>query len=106
MMPVHDWTKVDAGIFHSFHLKWISEIDKSLNGGILPKGYYSLAEQHTGDKIPDLLTLHVDPPRSGWTPMTTGATAVLEAPPKVFRKISIGGAGKGLPRTLAIRHVS
>jgi hypothetical protein len=26
-MPIHDWTKVDAGIFHAFHLHWIAAID-------------------------------------------------------------------------------
>jgi hypothetical protein len=25
-MPIHDWTRVDAGIFHDFHLAWIAEI--------------------------------------------------------------------------------
>ena len=24
-MPVHDWTRVDAGIFHAFHHDWITE---------------------------------------------------------------------------------
>ena len=25
-MPIHDWTRVDAGIFHAFHHGWIEEI--------------------------------------------------------------------------------
>jgi hypothetical protein len=25
-MPVHDWTRVEAGIFHAFHVAWIPEI--------------------------------------------------------------------------------
>jgi hypothetical protein len=44
-MPVHDWTRVDAGTFHAFHTLWISELMKALNTGVLPKGYYALAEQ-------------------------------------------------------------
>ena len=24
-MPVHDWTRVDAGIFHHFHVVWIGD---------------------------------------------------------------------------------
>jgi hypothetical protein len=44
-MPVHDWTRVDDGTFHAFHTLWISEIMKALNAGLLPKGYYALAEQ-------------------------------------------------------------
>jgi hypothetical protein len=51
-MPVHDWTRVDAGIFHDFHLGWIGELRGALNGGLLPEGYYALGtapplvEQH------------------------------------------------------------
>ena len=29
-MPVHDWTRVDAGTFHAFHTLWIGEIMKAL----------------------------------------------------------------------------
>ncbi len=45
-MPTHDWTKVEAGIFHDFHHAWIEEIKRALNGGLLPVVYYALAEQH------------------------------------------------------------
>ncbi len=33
-MPVHDWTRVDDGIFHAFHLAWLSELQKALNAGV------------------------------------------------------------------------
>ena len=46
-MPIHDWTRVDAGIFHDFHLGWIAEIRHVLNGGLLPPNYYALAERST-----------------------------------------------------------
>ncbi|QDT15918.1 hypothetical protein [Alienimonas californiensis] len=45
---IHDWTRVDAGIWHSFHLQWIAEINKELNGGVLPAPYYALAEPQGG----------------------------------------------------------
>ncbi len=32
-MPMHDWTRVDAGIYHDFHHEWISEIKRALNRG-------------------------------------------------------------------------
>ena len=105
-MPMHDWTRVDAGIFHAFHLHWIAELDKAFNRGILPTGYYSLAEQHAGSKIPDLLTLHVLPPSMPGTPFSPGGTAVLDAPPKVSHKQTIGPAARLRRRTLTIRHVS
>ena len=30
-MPVHDWTRVDAGLFHHFHQDWTIELCRSLN---------------------------------------------------------------------------
>ncbi|MBI1831208.1 MAG: DUF4058 family protein [Planctomycetes bacterium] len=56
-MPIHDWTRVDAGIFHAFHHDWISEIAHALNRGVLPEEYYALPEQITGKFGPDVLTL-------------------------------------------------
>jgi hypothetical protein len=35
---LHDWTRVDAGIYHDFHVAWVPEIKKVLNGGLLPEG--------------------------------------------------------------------
>ena len=46
-MPIHDWTRVDAGIFHHFHVTWIPEIARALNAGLLPDGYYA-----TPNKLP------------------------------------------------------
>jgi hypothetical protein len=108
MMPLHDWTLVDAGIFHSFHTVWIGAVNNALNEGILPQGYYALAEQHAGRTIADVLTLHATPavtsPLS--SPPATGGTAVAEAPPRVRRKLTIESAALGRRRTLAIRRVS
>src|SRR3954447_8617745 len=41
-MPIHDWTRVDAGIFHAFHHGWIEELSRRLNRGLLPEDYYAL----------------------------------------------------------------
>src|SRR5258708_39900981 len=57
LMPVHDWTRVDAGTFHGFHTAWLTHLSETLNGGRLPKGYYALPEQHGGRLIADVLTL-------------------------------------------------
>src|SRR3954465_10706542 len=56
-MPIHDWTRVDAGIFHDFHHAWIEEVKRTLNRGVLPRDYYALAEQFAGGFGPDVLTL-------------------------------------------------
>jgi hypothetical protein len=108
-MPVHDWTLVEAGIFHDFHTAWVPEIRTVLNDGLLPPGYYALAEQHAGRPITDILTLHVSPP-----PLTpplplppdTGGIAVADAPPQVRRRQTIEPAALARRRSIAIRHVS
>src|SRR5437868_9768267 len=72
-MPVHDWSKVEAGTFHSFHNAWITHLMGKFNGGLLPEGYYALSEQYSAGPIPDVLTLHLPemspgpdlPPRAG-----------------------------------------
>lgn len=46
-MPIHDWTRVDVGIFHAFHHNWITEISRALNSGLLPSAFYALPEQLT-----------------------------------------------------------
>jgi len=56
-MPIHDWTKVKAGIFHAFHHEWISQIAHALNDGLLPPEYYAMPEQAVSEFIADVLTL-------------------------------------------------
>ena len=56
-MPIHDWSKVPANVFHSFHTSWITFISGALNRGLLPQGFISRAEQHMGEGIADVLTL-------------------------------------------------
>lgn len=46
-MAIHDWTRVDAGIFHDFQHTWIAEIARALNRGLLPRQYYALLERPT-----------------------------------------------------------
>jgi hypothetical protein len=111
-MPVHDWTRVDAGVFHDFHVGWIPALRTILNDGLLPQGYYAMAEQHAGKTIADVLTLHASVGPSG--PLTlplppapdTGGVAVAEAPPRTRRRHTVEAATLSRRRSLAIRHVS
>jgi hypothetical protein len=113
-MPLHDWTRLDAGIFHSFHLSWIGEIVKVLNNGLLPDGYYSLGEQVAGGGNPDVLALHepeTDPSSNGvFAPPSDdgeGGTALLTAAPKT--RIAIRAARENYTRKqrrIVIRHIS
>jgi hypothetical protein len=107
-MPVHDWIRVEAGIFHDFHLVWTGALRSAFNEGLLPKGYYALAEQHAGRAIADVLTLHSGP-RSvepDWSPPDSGGIAVAEAPPRVWRTQTVSPSLVNRRRSLAIRHVS
>jgi hypothetical protein len=54
-MPIHDWTRVDAGVFHDFHQAWVQEIKRALNR-LLPRDYYALSEQRGAGFEPDGLT--------------------------------------------------
>jgi len=107
-MPVHDWTRVEDGIYHDFHVSWIPEIKKVLNEGLLPQGYYALAEQHAGQSIADVLTLHASPtPQEPLSlPPDSGGTAVSEKPPRVRRRQTFEASMVARRRTLAIRHIS
>ncbi len=105
-MPIHDWTRVEPGIFHAFHVSWITELQGALNGGLLPPGYYALAEQHAGRIIPDLLTLEMTSPQPRQPDFPSGGTLVADAPPKAQRRHTIDASSISRQRSLAIRHVS
>ncbi len=45
-MPIHDWTRVDAGLFHHFHQQWATYVCNALNSGKLPPDYFALVEQN------------------------------------------------------------
>ncbi len=83
-MPVHDWTRVNAGIFHHFHNRWIGQIADALNDGLLPSNYYALGEQIAGDAGPDVLALQFDSPAIGPDPEEAAGGVTTEvAPPRV-----------------------
>jgi hypothetical protein len=52
-MPLHDWARLDAGIFHHFHLHWIGATADVLNHRLLPGEYYALAEEQRAGFEPD-----------------------------------------------------
>ena len=106
-MPIHDWTRVDAGIFHHFHHTWITEIQRALNRGLLPPEYYAMAEQLAGGLGPDVLTLE----RPGYTapPGTepTRGIAVTMTPPRVeFHLRTEANQYAAKAKAVVIRHKS
>jgi hypothetical protein len=107
-MPIQDWTRVDAGIFHHFHLGWIFQLSNALNSGLLPSGYYALGEQIAGGLGPDVITLQVpESSGNGSEDHDQGALAVATAPPKVRLTVRPEiDEYTAKRRTLVIRHVS
>src|SRR5438045_1897540 len=108
-MPVHDWKRVEAGIFHAFHHEWISEIGRALNRGLLPPDYYALPEQQAAGFGPDILTLHglgsAETPAQ--EPVSNGPTGLLLAPPRVRYTADSGGEFyRRKKSTIVVRHVS
>jgi len=58
-MPMHDWSHIKSGTYHNFHLLWLAAISNRLNAGVLPDGWFAMAEQRIGGPEADVLTLSV-----------------------------------------------
>src|SRR5438876_4856944 len=102
-MPMYDWTRVEAGIYHAFHHEWVSEIGRALNRGLLPADYYALPEQQAAGFGPDVLTLQ-DRHRPNQDSRGTGtatrarpkATMTVETPAEFYRRKK---------STIVVRHM-
>lgn len=112
-MPIHDWGRVKAGIFHDFHHALVEQIKRDLNAGILPGGYYAMAEQIAGGLGPDVLALHrppngLDPPVGGKAPSSSnGGRGTLLARPKARIVAETDEEAYRRKQSLvAIRHVT
>src|SRR5205823_4154191 len=107
-MPMHDWTRVEAGIFHAFHHGWIYEIARVLNRGGLPKDYYALPEQVAAGYGPDVLTLQDQRPEQEETNGggVATATALQTRPQTRFMAETNVQFYPRLKSAIAIRHVS
>lgn len=106
-MPVHDWTRVDAGIFHHFHLEWTSALARTLNAGLLPPDHYALAEQITSAWQPDVLTLRG--PTRGQPPETArpvGVALATAPPPVQYRAKAEVDLYAAKAKAIVIRHTS
>jgi hypothetical protein len=110
-MPIHDWTRVEAGIFHDFHHGWIEEIKRALNAGLLPDDYYALAEQHASRFEPDVLTLQERLGGEGGgdaeRESDSAGGGLLMAPPKIQVTAETDLAYyRRKQKTVTVRHVS
>lgn len=51
---MHDWSRVEAGVYHNFRFLWVAAIIDRLNAGLLPQGMIAMAEQVMGGPEPDV----------------------------------------------------
>lgn len=120
-MPVHDWTRVRAGIFHDFHHEWIATVKHALNRRLKGSSYYALAEQVVGAWGPDVLTLQRPLAEPGDAPSNPGseqsperdvsrnggAVALATSPPTVRYRITDERKWYvAKKKSVVIRHVS
>lgn len=83
-MPIHDWTRVPAGLFHHFHQDWSIEIARTLNRGRLPKGLSALVEQRSGAWEPDVLA--IESRGKGKVGLSSGLATVERPSTKIVRR--------------------
>ncbi len=69
-MPIHDWSRGSAGLFHDFHLCWVARIWDVVNNGVLPPDHYAMIEQTGGDLDPFAATIDNAMPRMRFTAQT------------------------------------
>ena len=85
-MPIHDWTRVPAGLFHDFHQSWSIRVKDALNAGLLPKGLIALVEQRAGPRESDVLAIESKsrPPPSA--PATAGIATLGPPMTRIVRR--------------------
>lgn len=107
-MPMHDWTHVEAGIFHAFHHDWITELARTLNGGLLPDDYYALPEQQAAGFGPDVLALQSPSTGENASSTSSGSTATIvqTRPQSQFHAETDAEFYRRKKSSIAVRHIS
>jgi hypothetical protein len=102
-MPIHDWTRVDAGLFHDFHQGWTIALRNALNSGVLPADYFALVDQNISGPIPDVLTLQLSQGKSAPSEGEIGL-AVMEPPRTRLMRRSEAALYADKANRITIRH--
>lgn len=101
-MPIHDWSRVPAGLFHHFHQDWCIEIARTLNRGNLPKGLSALVEQRAGPVEGDVLTVESRGRKS--QPVAEGGLLTLDAPATTIIRKTTKGIYADRSNRIVIKH--
>jgi hypothetical protein len=102
-MPIHDWIRVPAGLFHHFHQSWSIRIVDALNAGRLPSGTIALVEQRAGPCEPDVLAIEA----GAWRPREgpdAGGVATMEPPVAQMVHRSDKEIYAGRANRIVVRH--
>ena len=102
-MPIHDWSRVPAGLFHDFHQSWSIRIKDALNAGLLPKGVAALVEQRAGRLEGDVLSIEG---QAAWRMGDAGAGGVATDSPPATRIVrrSTRQIYAGRANRIVVRH--
>jgi hypothetical protein len=104
-MPIHDWTRVDSGVFHDFHQTWTLTLRNALNEGILPTGYFAMVEQRVGGPIADVLALEMALPACAAEEEPGGGLAVAMSPPQAqMTRRADAEVYSGRANRITVRH--
>ena len=87
-MPMHDWTRVQAGTYHNFHYRWLAAIMDRLNAGLLPAGFFAMVEQIIGKPETDVVALESGSPSKLRAELDAGV-ALAPGKPKTRFVLSI-----------------
>lgn len=101
-MPLHDWTRVPAGLFHDFHQSWSIRIKDALNAGRLPKGVAALVEQKSGPLESDVLAIEARSRRPAQE--AAGGVALAERPVTWFVRRTTKDFYAGKANRIVVRH--
>jgi hypothetical protein len=101
-MPIHDWTRVEAGTFHDFHQSWTIAIRNALNTGGLPEGFFAMADQILSDPTPDVVTLKKR--LKGKAPSARGGVAVAAPKARIITKAAREDIYSKKANRVVIRH--
>jgi hypothetical protein len=100
-MPMHDWTRVSAGAYHSFHQVWAVEILRVLNLGLLPRGYEAFTDMKVMGYEPDVVGVLGD------NASAPGGVAVADAPPRTRQSARVESDAAAYARKgnrVVVRH--
>ena len=103
-MPVHDWTRVPAGLFHHFHQSWSTRLADALNAGCLPKGLSALVEQRAGAWEGDVLAIESRGKRKRPSDGNGSTTHTLDRPKTRFVSRSESEIYAGRANRIVVKH--